>query len=92
MFLVVMNECLTVKPLKTVFFCTKISYSIKNYVHHAKKIHIRKLKMVILMQKHYNSCTPTSIDLIGIVKKHNTLITINCGRYLCILEFSIQSL
>ena len=32
------------------------------------------------------------IELMGMVEKHNNLITINYGTYLCILEYFIQSL
>ena len=32
------------------------------------------------------------IELIEMVEKHNTLITINYGTYFCILEYFIQSL
>ena len=33
---------------------------------------------------------PPAIELIYIVEKHNTLITINFGTYFCILEFSFK--
>ena len=48
--------------------------------------------MVIYLHKHYESCSLPVIDLIDILEKQNTLITINYGTYFCVLGFCIQSL
>ena len=47
--------------------------------------------MVIFEKKTDNLDLPI-IELVEMVEKHNTLITINYGTYLCILEYFIQSL
>ena len=43
----------------------------------------------VVYKKNYDCASP-AIELIYIVEKHNTLITINCGAYLCILGFSFK--
>ena len=39
--------------------------------------------MAIILQTHYDACALPEIELIDMVKEHNTLFTINCGDYFC---------
>ena len=43
--------------------------------------HARRLQAGIFLKNHSDDCTISAIELIDIVEKHNTLITINCGAY-----------
>ena len=91
-FLVDMYMHPNVKVLKICTFCTKICYLIKNYVHHGKKQLHQEVEDGYIIVKHSDTCVPPATELIDMVEKHNTLITINCGTYFCILEFCIQSM
>ena len=84
----------TIHLKKCIYFCTKISDPIKNYVHREKIIQIRRLEMVIFLWKQSYACMPPDIVLIDTVEEHikksdacahpekqNTLTTIDCGTY-----------
>ena len=46
----------------------------------------------LYLEKNYDTWELPIIELIEMVEKHNSLITINDGTYFCILEYLIQSL
>ena len=58
-------------------FHNKMSYSTKNYVHMEKSSRIRRPKIFIFEKKHSDTWDLPIIELIEMVEKHNTLITMN---------------
>ena len=53
---------------------------------------IRISILEVVYKKYSYACAPLAIEIIYIVGKHNTLITINFGTYFFILELCIQGL
>ena len=88
-----MYVCLNVKPLKNVYtFCTKISNSVNNDIHHGKNQPHQEVGGSYIIEKHYDAWVPPVIGLIDIAGKNNTLITTSYGAYFCILGSCIQNL
>ena len=89
--LLVTYMCLYVKALKTVCtLCTRIFDSIINYFNNGKKQPYQKVECGSIFVKICDACAPPTIELIGILEKHNLLISINFGNHFCIWGFFIQ--
>ena len=80
---------LTLKFLKAnIMFVLKIYNSINNCIFHGENQ--PNQEVVISFLKHYDDCALTDIELIYIVERHNSLITINCGTYFVFWDFAFK--
>ena len=59
-----------------IFVFTKISNSINIYAHHVKKHPLKDVGGSYIFVKESDSCAPPAIEILYIVKQHNTFITI----------------